>query len=249
MAARKKEPPKEEKEDWLVTYADAITLLMAFFVLLVSVSKIDMEAYDKVVSGMSEEIVKEKKVPRLQRLKIDMLDIVFAETADKVVKVSSDSNGVVLEFASGAFFRAGTADLREAAIPLLGRVAQTINSPRYSEYGVIVEGHTDNDPIQTMRYPSNWELSTGRATTVIRFFLTQEIDATRLQAKGFADTRPKFPNETPEGVAIPENKKENRRVVVRISPYIEKYKMPNIKRQSLVDMPMTGKSTEKETKK
>ncbi len=247
--ARKKETPVEEKEDWLVTYADAITLLMAFFVLLVSVSKVDLEAYDKVVSGMSEEIAKEKKVPRMQNLKIDMQDIVYSQSADKVVKVSSDGDGVVLEFASGAFFRSGTADLREEAIPLLARVAQTINSPRYSEYGIIVEGHTDNDAISTMRYPSNWELSTGRATTVIRFFITQQIEATRLQAQGYADTRPKVPNETPEGVAIPENKMENRRVVVRISPYIKKYQMPNVGRRSLVDMPTMGTTTEKpETK-
>ena len=244
MAAPKKKEPEEEKEDWLVTYADAITLLMAFFVLLASVSKVDLEMFDKVTSGISEEITKKAPKTAVSSLNSELQDVVYAMQADKVVKVTKDPAGVVMEFASGSFFRAGTADLKEEALPLLGRVAQTVNAPFYKECGIEVEGHTDNDPISTMRYPSNWELSTSRAATVIRFFLTQNISANRMKALGFADTRPKFPNETPEGVAIPENKIENRRVVVRISPYIKEYAMPKIGRRSLVDMPLTGTKTQ-----
>jgi len=244
MGAPKKTATEEEKEDWLVTYADAVTLLMAFFVLLVSVSKVDLEMFDRVTSGIQEEI--SKKIPKsaLDALKTDLSDVVYSMQADQAVQVAKDAAGIVMEFASGAFFRAGTADLTEAAIPLLGRVAQAINAPLYQTFGVEVEGHTDNDPIQTLRYPSNWELSTSRATSVIRFFLTQNIEPVRMRAIGFADTQPKFPNDTPEGVPIPENKVENRRVVIRISPRIKKYQTPNIPRRSLVDMPMTGTTSQ-----
>ncbi|MEX0827352.1 MAG: OmpA family protein, partial [Haliea sp.] len=78
--------------------------------------------------------------------------------------------------------------------------------------------HTDDDPINTPRYPSNWELSAGRATRVARHFVTQKIDPLRLKAIGYAETRPVVPNRTDKGKPIPENMAKNRRVIIRVFP-------------------------------
>ena len=81
-----------------------------------------------------------------------------------------------------------------------------------------VEGHTDDDPIHTARYPSNWELSAGRATGVVRLFIEQGMDTARLKASGFAETRPKVPNRDASGAPVRENQAINRRVLIRVYP-------------------------------
>ena len=215
----KKPPPQDEPEDWLVTYADAITLLMAFFVMLVSFSKIDIPLYERVAAGISEEIGKQDyRVSPTELLKIDLQDVVYTLEADEVVDVATDDRGIVLELSSSAFYKPGSADIRDEAIPVLSKMAQALSAPRYRNYVIEVEGHTDDDPISTVRFPSNWELSAGRATRVVRFFVSQGMEASRMKAAGFAETRPKVPNRTPEGAPIPENQAQNRRVVVRAYP-------------------------------
>jgi len=237
----KKVPKPEESEDWLVTYADAITLLMAFFIIFFSISKVDQGKFDQMRKGIGKDILKKDTILPMQELKVDIQDIVYTLKADDAVKVTTDSQGVVLEFASSAFYKPGTAELHPDALPLLNSVAQTILSPKYDTFSVTIEGHTDDDPISTARYPSNWELSSGRATRVVRHFIEQGIIGTRQQAIGYAATRPKVPNRTPEGVSIPENKAANRRVIVRLKPYPIEYEMPNFgSRGPVVDVPQMG---------
>ena len=237
----KKTKSEEPSEDWLVTYADAITLLMAFFIIFFSISKVDKGKYDQMRQGIGKDILKKETILPMQELKVDVQDIVYTLKADDAVKVTTDSQGVVLEFASSAFYKPGTAELNPDAVPLLNSVAQTILAPKYNEFSVIIEGHTDDDPISTFQYPSNWELSSGRATVVVRHFITQGVDANRQQAVGYAETRPKVPNRTPEGVSIPENKAENRRVIVRLNPHPIEYEMPNFgSRGPVVDVPQMG---------
>ena len=114
-------PPKyeEEAEDWLTTYADAITLLMAFFVMLLSFSKIDIALYEKVAAGIAQEIGGTNVETPVERLKVDMQDIVYGMDADEVVKVGTDDKGVVIEMDSSAFYKPGSAEIRKEAIPLL----------------------------------------------------------------------------------------------------------------------------------
>jgi len=242
----KKGKPQEETEDWLVTYADAITLLMAFFIIFFSISKVDKGKFDQMRQGIGKDILRKETILPMQELKVDIQDIVYTLKADEAVKVTTDSEGVVLEFASGAFYKSGTAELNEAAYPLLNSVAQTILSPKYANFSIEVEGHTDDDPISTLQYPSNWELSAGRASRVVRHFIEQGIVANRQKAVGYAATIPKVPNRTPEGVSIPENKEANRRVVVRLKPQSNPegrfdYEMPSFgPKGPVVDVPQMG---------
>ncbi|MCW8836574.1 MAG: OmpA family protein [Rhodospirillales bacterium] len=226
-----KKKPQEESEDWLTTYADAITLLMAFFVMLVSISKVELPLYEKVAAGIAKEIGKRESVSPLQLLKIDLQDIVFSLKAEQAAGVGTDSEGLVMELDGSALFEIGAATIRQQATPLLLGLSQQLNAPRYKAFTVAVEGHTDDDPISTPVYPSNWELSSGRAASVVRFFIEQGVAPQRLKAVGFADTQPKYPNRKVDGTPLPENKAENRRVVIRIRAYPAVYDYGNIGRR------------------
>lgn len=219
MAAPKKEEVVEDKEDWLTTYADAITLLMAFFVMLLTFAEFDIPAYEELTSALAQNVGKrEDAKTTTQNLKIEVQDMVFDANADQVIEVSSDEKGVVIELQSNAFFKPASAEIVQAAIPVLTKLSETLSAPRYELYNVIVEGHTDDGSINTPQFPSNWELSTGRASSVVRLFETNKVDRSRLTAAGYADTRPKVPNRDLEGNPIPENRATNRRVVLRLHP-------------------------------
>ena len=218
MPPPKPEPPEEESEDWLTTYADAITLLMAFFVMLLTSSEFDIPAYEELQSAIASTIGNRDEQTTTESLKIDVQDIVYESQADQAVTVESDDRGVVIELQSNAFFKPGSAELVPAAIPVLQKLADTLTSPRYELYNVIVAGHTDDGTINTPQFPSNWELSGGRAATVVRLFVNNKVDRIRLHATGLADTRPKVPNNDLDGTPLPENRATNRRVALHLSP-------------------------------
>ena len=215
-------PPKEfeeDKEDWLTTYADAITLLMAFFVMLLSFTKYDIPALEEAAAAFKMTIGKQDQATSpIQLLKLDVQDVVYNMQADQVVNIDKDDKGIVIDLASSAFYKPGSADIREEAAPLLEKIAQTLKAPRYLPYHVDVEGHTDDVPIATEKFPSNWELSAGRATRVVRFFIDQGVDVVRMKATGFAEAQPKAPNRDAEGKPVKENQAKNRRVTVRVYP-------------------------------
>ncbi|WP_289078316.1 flagellar motor protein MotB, partial [uncultured Thalassospira sp.] len=115
MARRRKGIPRtveeEVNEDWLATYADAITLLMAFFVMLVSFSKVELPVFEKVQAGIAEQIGKRDVVRPTQVLETDLKDVVFNMAMDSAVNVSTDDEGILMEMGSGAFFQPGSANL------------------------------------------------------------------------------------------------------------------------------------------
>ncbi|MEQ8664232.1 MAG: OmpA family protein [Rhodospirillales bacterium] len=218
MPAPKPKKREEEKEDWLVTYADAITLLMAFFVMLLTFAEYDIPSFENAAAAIAEEVGgREQTTPTLQ-LQIDIQDIVAEMESDLVVVVTKDRKGLVIELASNAFFKPGSADINEAAVPVLEGIVKTIAAPRYDYYMIEVEGHTDDDPISTEKFPSNWELSGGRASRVVRFFEEQGFLSGRLRATGYGSTRPKVPNRNEAGEPIPDNQALNRRVNIRVTP-------------------------------
>lgn len=218
MAAPKPIEEEEEKEDWLVTYADAITLLMAFFVLLLTFAEYDIPAFEEAAAAIKSNMSGTNTTSPIQLLRIDVQDIVYNMQADQVVKVDTDDKGITIELSSSAFYKPGSSALREEATPVLEKMAQTLLAPRYQAYLVKIEGHTDDVPINTAQFPSNWELSAMRATQVVRLLISQGMEPIRLTASGFADTQPKVPNIDPEGNPVPDNQALNRRVVIRVYP-------------------------------
>lgn len=210
------EDPSEE--DWMTTFADMVTLLLAFFVMLAAISKVDVVLYEQVAAGMAKGIGKRDVDTPVEKIRQEMKEVIKSMKVEDVVGVGTDSQGITLEFAAASFYEPGSADIREEAIPILNRVAATINADRYTGFQVEVQGHTDNTPISTPMYPSNWELSAARATRVVRFFVEAGLEPSRMRAIGLADTAPKVPNTGPYGDPLPQNQEINRRVVVRIFP-------------------------------
>ena len=154
----------------------------------------------------------------ITELQIELQDVSMEMQANQVVDVNRDKEGVVIDLASGAFFNSGTATVREAALPVLARIVQVINAPVYDYYHIEVEGHTDDDPISTQIFPSNWELSGGRASAIVRVFAENGVNPRRLKAAGYAETRPKVPNRNPDGTPIKDNQALNRRITIHVTP-------------------------------
>ncbi len=243
MAAPELPPEVEEKEEWLITYADAITLLMAFMVMLLTFAEYDLPAFEEAAAAIESNLTGRDATSPTQLLKIDVQDVVYNMQADQVVKVETDDKGVVIELSSSAFYKPASAEMRDEAIPVLEKMVQTLLAPRYEAYHIEVEGHTDDIPIHTEMYPSNWELSAGRATRIVRFLVSQEMDPDRMKATGFAATRPKAPNRDAEGKPIPENQAKNRRVAIRIYPmnlderdaYLRKVEQRNLEKEAAAE--------------
>ena len=208
----------EEAEEWMTTYADAITLLMAFFVMLLNFTKYDVPAFQEAMTEIQNAVGHKETLSPTELMKVDIEDVVYNMQAEEAIEVGTDEKGIVMELASSAFYKPGSADIRPQAVPVLQEIAKNLIAPRYMTYVVEIEGHSDDDPISTRQFPSNWELSSGRATRVVRFFIEQGMDMRRLKAAGYAETRPKVPNRKPDGTPIPENQATNRRVLIRVYP-------------------------------
>lgn len=215
-------PPLAEEpddEDWLVTYADAITLLMAFFIMLVSFSKIDLPLFEEVMSGIQQEIgLAEAKETTTSEVKTKIEQIVFETGLEQVVEVQKDERGVTINLTSASFFRPGTAIIKDEAKPMLAKWAEILTKKEYKFFLIEVEGHTDSDPISTEKFPSNWELSAARAAAVVRFMQGEGVHKFQLKASGFGDSHPKVSEVNPDGTPNEINKAKNRRVVILLVP-------------------------------
>ncbi len=237
----------------MVSYADFITLLFAFFVVMYGISSVNEGKYKvfsvavnqafgsngKAGEGSAIHLTEEeqyfkslvdrrnarlaekqrKQNERMQNLakKLDESMAPFVKKGQ--MNVSQTGRGVELEINASALFNVGEAALQSEARQTLADVAKVLSS---EDFAIEVEGHTDNLPISTPQFPSNWELSSARASSVVRLFIEQGIVAKRLTAKGAADNLPVLPNDTPEGRA------RNRRVTITIlTPEPEAVQQPS----------------------
>lgn len=210
---------KEASEDWLLSYADMITLLLAFFVMLLSMAKIDPVKYEKVENSMAQTVGKHDVEQPLAQIKNELQGAIKSENLDPgKVDLGNDDQGLVLDLDGDTFFAAGSAAIQPQFVPTLGKLFDTIAQARFSAFQIEVEGHTDDTPFGNAVYPSNWELSTARASIIVRFLIQRGIAPDRLSATGYADTRPKVPNKDMDGHPLPANQAINRRVSIRIHP-------------------------------
>lgn len=271
----KKDTKKGENTDrWLTTYSDMITLLLVFFVLLYSMSLVDLEKFRKIsyglslvfgtgftefidedaeafggkVNGVSDPvIVFDRFVPPVIKDIEKIGESFFREKPDQIkdyelednkkfvsdeetellgiarnlkqkiaeakledkVTISMEGGILIIRIKTeGVLFDSGSADLKENVVPILDIIGDSL---RFYRGLIMVEGHTDNVPINTLKYPSNWELSTARAVSVLKYWVEKNVILpTDIVAAGYADTRPVDTNETPEGRA------KNRRVEILV---------------------------------
>ncbi len=208
---------EEATEDWLMSYADMVTLLMAFFLSMLSISHVDPALFEQMRKGLRTDIGKDKDVKTpLGEIKHDLDSLLAQQRAKGEVSIDLGREGIVLEFSSSAIYDPGKADIGPAARANIDIVASAIQHIEYYKFAVDIEGHTDNIPIKTVQFPSNWELSVSRATNIVKYLIGKGIPSERLKAAGYADTKPKAPNMDASGKNISENQAKNRRIVLKI---------------------------------
>lgn len=207
---------EEEENAWLQTYADCVTLLLCFFVILLSVSDPKLEEFEKITEGMASGFVKDVIELPFKALYDDFQLIIEDHAAELEVAAEYTDQGVRLDLGSAAIFNAGSAKIRESAHSLLGEMVTAIKEMNLKDFRVEVEGHTDNIPTNSSRFASNWELSALRAAAVTRVFIEKGLEKERMQVAAFADVKPKVDNFDVAGNPIAENQALNRRIVVHI---------------------------------
>jgi chemotaxis protein MotB len=185
---------------WFGTFADMMTLLFAFFVLLAAISTIDPVKLQEMADGMGKSVGKKEKLENqsmsladVKKAAQEMIDEMEAdpETGEKPVEVTTGPKGVTIGISSDISFSSGSANLKPEIVNVLDKIVPTIEA---SYFMVAVEGHTDTDVLPKSiqsKYPSNWELSGARAASVVRQLVNMEVDPTRLQAVGFAQYVPR----------------------------------------------------------
>ena len=235
MARKKKQADEEDDMPsapaWMATFSDMMTLLMTFFILIMSFSTMELDKFKMAMGSLKGAFgilgVQEKLRPdqswfspntystysAKQRSVLDHLEKLRAvieknELQDKVDVQMDEDGEVFVQIKDKMLFDPGRAELKPNYLKLLSIISRLFLEK--AEH-IIVEGHTDNVPIHTATYPSNWELSMDRALNVLRFFVNKEgIHPTHISAQGFGEYEPLVPNTSPK------NRAQNRRVVIRI---------------------------------
>lgn len=234
----------ENLERWLVSYADFITLLFAFFVVMYAISSINEGKYrvlsESLVKAFREPATSDRLIQlhtrhpellgeggrlvgpnqpgqhtiqsqgeteHMRNVARNVLDAMAPLVKEGQVRVTQSPRGITVEINASVLFATGEAMLQPSSIEALTAVARVLAQV---DNPIQVEGHTDNIPIRSPVYPSNWELSSARAGSVVRLFAEQGVHPSRMVAIGYADNRPLDTNATPEGRA------RNRRVNILI---------------------------------
>ncbi len=216
------------QERWLLTYADMITLLTAFFLMLYSMSvmsrgkfanlAISVRSGFKSTSGVTSENGTSSGLLAYQQSIADLKHYMEQQSGGEKVNVTHEERGTVISLPTGMLFGRGEAALTAKSRPVITYLKRILQAEPDRE--VQVEGHTDNQPINTLQFPSNWELSTARAGAILRALTargdasepgratseTAALPAKRFTCAGYADTRPVVPNDTEA------NRAKNRRV-------------------------------------
>ena len=241
MSLREMKSALDEEDDssgaWIVTFADMMTLILVFFILLYTISDFEDEAYKQLVESVTildgdgnqisiiDYATKSGRNPEpLSKIE----DVLGMNPADQVVEtlkpaivaelesmvdhsdlndsvdLAFDGDIITLQIDGRFLFDSGRAELKDEARIIFANLAEIFREN--ADYRIAIRGHTDDLSIETVQFPSNWELSAVRATTVLRYFIIQGIDPERMSATGYADFIPLVANDTPE------NRARNRRV-------------------------------------
>lgn len=228
MRKRKHSEEQENAERWLLTYSDLITLLLAFFIMMYVFSKKDAQKYDEVASHLKTifaggsgiagkgSVTSASPLAMLSRgassgemkrqLESEVMDLNREKNGGQNISVLSDERGIVIRVLDKAFFDEGKADLKERAQGALDKIVPII---RGANSQIRIEGHTDNVPISTSEFRSNWELSVRRATEVVRYLVEKRaLLPSKVSATGYAEHRPLVPNDSAK------NRAQNRRIEI-----------------------------------
>jgi len=229
--------PKQGAPEWMTTYGDMVTLLLCFFVLLFAFSEVDAKKFEAFVQSfqgslgvlesgrtiepseyisqaMNEDLttMQKEELEDFKKLKEQLDEFLESRGLDADILIDLETRGLVMRFHDNVLFDSGEANLKPESERLLVEISDFLLMTEYEQKNIRVEGHTDTVPTYSkFGYETNWELSTARATNVVRF-LSEKVGLRpeRFTASGFSEYHPVAPNDTKE------NKAKNRRVDIVI---------------------------------
>ena len=217
----RKQQSSDSGSEWLTTYSDMVTLLLCFFVLLYAFSNLDQERFSGVMasfrggSGVLEggnTISQNIEEQNLGILKEIIEEYAEENNLESGITVSIEDRGLIIRLKDNVLFDPGKADLKPESKEILFSIAEILQKEEFVDKSIKVEGHADTTPVNPADgYPTNWELSTARATNVLRYLVEENnIEGERISASGYSYYKPVVANDTPE------NKSKNRRVDIVI---------------------------------
>ncbi|MDH5298663.1 MAG: OmpA family protein [Desulfobulbaceae bacterium] len=228
MAEKKKKCPPVGAPAWMCTFSDMMSLLLCFFILLLSFATMDATKFEEAAGSLQNAFGSQRLQPMLGTpmgqnmiakefpgqpidltVQVQIVQSLAEELKEGMLDVEEDADGITLRVKESVAFDSGRAVIKPRFMEILDKLGKTVSS---MEVTVVVSGHTDNTPTKKETgYASNWGLSTARAVNVIDYWLTKyKIPATRLAAMGYAEGQPLASNSTEEGRA------SNRRVEFKI---------------------------------
>jgi chemotaxis protein MotB len=230
------------RDRWLVSYADFITLLFAFFVVMYSAAQLDKRRAGQLATAIQTAFQQRGSLPPAPSdqggakatttddpigadedqtaLKNQIEQTLATEISSGGAEVRDSSQGLVISLREVSFFDTGSDEIKRSSANAFAQLAKILGR---SGNDIRIEGHTDNVPIRNARFSSNWDLSTARATATVRLFIHYGINPDRMAASGYAQYHPVASNSTPEGRAM------NRRVDIVVPRKPSAYKPPSSK--------------------
>lgn len=228
--------------EYMLTYGDLVTLLMCFFVLLFAMSSTDAQKFEALMvsfqgsagilpggtsmseasmqfEGMPEKntsVSSEVQLDSMEKLKEEIQNQLNKNNLGSSVDLNIEARGLVIRFPDNVLFDSGSAIIKGDALPSLKAIGGILVEKDYAQSFIRVEGHTDNVPISTSQFPSNWELSTARSTNVIKYMINNtQISPDRLSASGYGEYKPIANNNDASG------RSKNRRVDIVVLKSLE----------------------------
>jgi chemotaxis protein MotB len=198
-------------ETWMTSFCDLMVNLLVFFVLIISASQVSNLKFDRIKSNLSGTS------------KTDQVSLVVDSLANEIdqsqlggaVTIENVGNTIQLSFNDSLLFDLGKADVKAEGIAVLEKFSESLSHlPKTAR--IAIEGYTDDNPVNTRAYKSNWHLSALRSLSVLQILENREICRENCEIRGFGEYRPAVPNRDEAGRAIAVNQSENRRVVLRI---------------------------------
>lgn len=274
MSKEKVKHEKDTTERWLLTYADLMNLLLIFFIILYAISQVDSKKFDQLAeslrdafgpgttasimgdggtqptliqlngAGAATVIPSNMEEKQFAKVMEDIKDIIKDKNLGEKLDVKLEPRGVVISVEEELLFKSGSADIEPNSRSTIEEIGKTLHD-KIPGNQIRVEGHTDTDPIRTSLFPSNWELSSARATTVVRLLIDKSgVDPNIISAVGYGEHRPKVPNDSQE------NKAKNRRVdIVIVSNLYDKAEAGSKPDQLLEETKKSSNTTESTKKK
>lgn len=200
---------------WLISYADLMTLLMGFFALIAAMSTIEEEKFnaagEQTALYFGGEVIKP-----FEGAGNAIKELIKAKGLEDQVHITVTKTGITIAFKGTLFFTSGSFELREGAQLLMSELLKVLDK-EVPDKKILIEGHTDNTPINRGVIASNWELSSLRANAVARLFENYKFKKEQILTIGLGETRPLLPNFAKDGTPIKKNQDQNRRVIIKVS--------------------------------